>query len=217
MTDGKHPRQVFQLVPLTRSHMAPIASWYEDIGELALIESKLPLPVSVETLENIWRPDFEPRQPRTSYVYSILDEDGGNIGFTGLQDINFNYGNAVVFIFIAKSHRRLGLAVRAMAMMLDFAFNQLRLHRIATYVHATNTPSLGLVERLGFIDEGRLREACYYNGQYDDVNIVGLLDAEWQQVRESLSDSMQSNVILTFGSGIPDEWCWPITQHKDIS
>jgi hypothetical protein len=44
--------QIYRLVPIIEEHLAAIACWYEDIDELALIESNLPVPVDADTLKN---------------------------------------------------------------------------------------------------------------------------------------------------------------------
>jgi RimJ/RimL family protein N-acetyltransferase len=192
---SKNTPQSFYLKPLTVKHIEVISGWYQNIDELALIESNLPLPINPQSLEKFWQRDLEQKEPRTSYVYSICNEEGLPVGLTGLQDINFTYGNGVVFIFVRKENRRHGLALRSIALMLDMAFDQLRLHRITTYVHSDNTPSMSLISRIGFTQEGQMREACFNNGQHSDVNIVSMLAREWQEYRKSLSEGLDSTTI----------------------
>ena len=143
--------QHFYLKPLTASDVELIALWYEDIKDLALIESKIPVPLNAQSLEKMWQSYLVQTEPRIGYLFSVCDEDGVPIGHTGLQGINYADGNGVIFIYIRKDMRRCGAALRTMALLLDLAFYQLRLHRITTYVLADNLPSVGLVKRLGFM------------------------------------------------------------------
>jgi RimJ/RimL family protein N-acetyltransferase len=207
---SKNTLQLFHLKPITVQHLGVISDWYQDIDELALIESNLPLPINSQSLEKFWQRDLEQNEPRTSYVYSICDEKGVPVGFTGLQDINFMYGSGVVFIFVQKESRRHGLALRSIALMLDMACDQLRLHRITTYVHSDNIPSMGLINRIGFTHEGRMREACFFNGQFSDVNVVSMLSREWQECRVSLSKGLDSTTILSIGDDENTRWTWPL-------
>ena len=101
-----------------------------------------------------------------------------------------------------------------MALMLDLAFYQLRLHRITTYVHANNTPSADLVKRLGFTDEGCLREGYFFDGEYGDVNIIGLLSKEWGTSRGPLSDTLDSKVDVAFGRDTGSGWIWPLNKKQ---
>jgi RimJ/RimL family protein N-acetyltransferase len=207
---SKNTPQFFYLIPLTVKHLEVISGWYQNIDELALIESNLPLPINPQSLEKFWQRDLEQKEPRTSYVYSICNSEGVPVGMTGLQDINFTYGSGVVFIFVQKENRRHGLALRSIALMLDMACDQLRLHRITTYVDSDNTPSMSLISRIGFTQEGRMREACFYNGQHGDVNIVSMLAREWQEYRISLSEGLGSTTILSIGHGENTKWIWPL-------
>ena len=205
-SNGQH----FYLKPLTASDVEHIAVWYEDIKDLAQIESKLSVPLNAQSLEKLWQNDLVHTEPRTSYLFSICDEGGEPIGHTGLQDISYADGNGVIFIYIKKGRRRCGVGLRATALMLDLAFLQLRLHRITTYVHTDNLPSAGLVERLGFTDEGCMREAYFYDGKYGDVSIVGLLVKEWDISRDSLNDALDNSVDVAFGRDTGSSWVWPL-------
>ena len=190
--------------------MERIAEWYEDIEDLVLIESKLPVPVNAQALEKAWQQDLVDTEPRSSHVFSICDENFEPIGYTGLQDINYAHGNGVVFVYIRKDKRRGGVALRSVALMLDLAFDQLRLHRVTTYVHARNNASVSLIKRMGFVDEGCMRESCFFDGEFSDVNIVGTLSREWLTVRRSLSEALDGQVVVAFGRNADSRWRWPL-------
>jgi RimJ/RimL family protein N-acetyltransferase len=207
-TDEPHH---FQLKPVTVEHLQSISDWYQNLDELALIESHLPLPVNSQSLENLWKRDIDQKAPRTSYLYSICNADDEPVGFTGLQDLNLTYGSGVAFIFIEANHRRHGLALCAIALILDMAFHQLRLHRVTTFVNCDNQPSLDLIKRVGFRDEGCMRESCFFDGKYHDVNVVGLLAPEWQAHRTALSDTLDGNTRLSIGHNGDTNWSWPLT------
>ncbi|TNF88207.1 MAG: GNAT family N-acetyltransferase [Gammaproteobacteria bacterium] len=203
--------QHFYLRPLTVSDVEHISVWYEDIKDLSLIESKLSVPLNARSLQKIWQNDLEHSEPSTNYLFSIRDEDDDPIGHTGIQDISYANGNGVIFIYMRKDRRRCGVALRSMGLMLDLAFFQLRLHRITTYVHTDNIGSAGLVKRLGFINEGCMREGYFYDGEYGDVNIVGLLSNEWSAARGPLSEALDKKVDVAFGRGSGTRWIWPLS------
>jgi len=204
--NGQH----FCLKPLTTSDVEHIAAWYEDINDLALIESRIPVPLNAQSLEKMWHNYLLQTEPRTGHLFSICDEDSEPFGHTGLQAINYANGNGIIFVYIRKDMRRCGLALRAMALTLDIAFYQLRLHRITTYVLANNIPSVSLVKRLGFIDEGCMRDEYFYDGEYGDVNMVGLLAEEWENTRSPLSNALDNNVAIAFGRDKQSRWSWPL-------
>ncbi len=200
----------FDLQAVAVRHLENIARWYQDIDELSLIESNLPLPVGAQSLETLWQRDLEQKAPRTSYLYAICNQAGEAVGFTGLQDINLTNGCGVAFVFVEKGCRRYGLASCAIAMMLDMAFEQLRLHRVTTYANSDNLPSCDLIRKIGFTDEGCMREASFFNGEYHDVKIVGMLAEEWQGLRIALSEQLGSTTILSVDNDENSKWTWPL-------
>ena len=74
-------------------------------------------------------------------------------------------------------HGYMGEALRA---LLDFAFNDLNLHRIEADIDPRNMGSIRTVERLGFQKEGLLRERWLVNGETQDSLFYGLLRREWR-------------------------------------
>jgi RimJ/RimL family protein N-acetyltransferase len=55
----------------------------------------------------------------------------------------------------------------------------LNLHRLFLRVYADNVRAVRSYEKAGFVLEGRLREAVYKFGRYDDVLIMSVLRSEW--------------------------------------
>ena len=73
----------------------------------------------------------------------------------------------------------LGLASRAAAAVLDDAFGTLGLHRVELQATTDNARSRSVAERLGFTQEGVLREAAAFSEGSRDVAVYGLLAHEW--------------------------------------
>lgn len=72
------------------------------------------------------------------------------------------------------SGRRLGLAA------LDYAFNQLKLHKICGQALAYNERSIRFHQSLGFQQEGTLRDQHFDGERYHHVICFGLLSDEWR-------------------------------------
>jgi ribosomal-protein-alanine N-acetyltransferase len=66
--------------------------------------------------------------------------------------------------------------------VLGFGFVQMQLNRVEAQVHPDNVASLKLVERLGFVREGLLREAGWWGGQAQDLVQFSLLRREQRVV-----------------------------------
>ena len=78
-----------------------------------------------------------------------------------------------------------GVASEALRMALGHAFDALRLRRIEADTDPRNTPSIRLLERLGFRLEGLLRARWRVAGEICDTALYGLLAPEF--VREQRS------------------------------
>lgn len=73
-----------------------------------------------------------------------------------------------------------GLMTEALHAMLEHGFDVLKLHRIEAFIYVENMPSMRLLERLGFRQEGTLRDYFYLNGSFHDHTLWSLLRSEWQ-------------------------------------
>jgi ribosomal-protein-serine acetyltransferase len=77
-----------------------------------------------------------------------------------------------------------GLVTRAVTAVLDEAFGPLGLHRVELQTTADNRRSRSVAQRLGFTEEGVLREAAVFPGGPRDVVVYGLLASEWRTASE---------------------------------
>ncbi|MBX3492693.1 MAG: GNAT family N-acetyltransferase [Parvibaculum sp.] len=116
---------------------------------------------------------------RTNLVYAVcLAKDGRHIGNLSLFDVNYMHRNAGVTVFIAdEEHRSGGLGLEAVSLACEYAFDYLNMHKL----HAkTDNPVAGkLYLKLGFVQEGVLRQQSYYSGKYVDKILFGLLRDEF--------------------------------------
>jgi len=72
-----------------------------------------------------------------------------------------------------------GFMREALTALLDSAFGTMGLRRLEAEVDTANAPSARLLQRLGFTNEGLLRQRWMTNGKAKDVEVYGLLRNEW--------------------------------------
>ncbi|MCX4907330.1 GNAT family N-acetyltransferase [Streptomyces sp. NBC_00878] len=89
----------------------------------------------------------------------------------------FEYG-----VTIGADHRRKGYAAEAVVMLLRFMFAERRYHKCEARVFAHNEGSLALHRRLGFVEEGRLRDHVFLAGGHHDLVLLGLLADEFAEL-----------------------------------
>ena len=64
-----------------------------------------------------------------------------------------------------------------------WAFNTLDLNRVQSEADTRNAASGRVLEKLGFLREGTLRENCIVDGEASDSWVYGLLRREWEQLQ----------------------------------
>ena len=101
----------------------------------------------------------------------------GAIGIT----INSNYNNAELGYWIGVPYWGQGYGTEAASRAIAYGFESLNLHRIYAS-HLTRNPASGRVmQKIGMIREGCLRQHIKHWGVYEDYEIYGILATEWRK------------------------------------
>lgn len=98
------------------------------------------------------------------------------IGITSLINIDYGNRNAECIIDIGdKDYWSKGFGREAFQLLLNFAFNEMNLHKVYLRVFSFNERAIRLYQRLGFYEEGELKEQFYRNGSWHNVVLMGLM------------------------------------------
>ena len=115
-------------------------------------------------------------------MFEIHDECfDGLIGVGGITPINWKDRSGEVSLYIG--HRPAlggGCGTHALAQIIRLGFRTMNLHRLTAEIYSYNATSLTLFKRLGFVEEGRLRESRWWDGAYYDSIMLGLLASEYE-------------------------------------
>jgi len=124
-----------------------------------------------------WRDDWP---SSVNFAVRALDDDR-LLGLTRLYDIQPLHGSAILGISIGrKAEWSRGFGTDASRVTIRYGFQELNLHRIWLDVFGYNDRAQALYRRLGFTEEGRLREHLARDGRRYDVVLMGLLRPEWE-------------------------------------
>ncbi len=99
-----------------------------------------------------------------------------HIGYGALMGATAGY-------WMASAFEGKGLMAEGLSLALDFAFINLKLHRVEANIIPRNTRSIALVERLGFRYEGTATGLVRINGAWEDHARYAMLAQEWQNLQ----------------------------------
>jgi RimJ/RimL family protein N-acetyltransferase len=130
--------------------------------------------------EKAWIERVMRNEDRGSVHFVIETTDGEYAGTTGLMQIDRRNRSAEAGIVIGRPEEwGRGLGSDAMKGLLRHGFEELNLHRVSLRVYAFNERAIRAYLKLGFVEEGRLRQAMFRHGAWHDVLIMALLAEEW--------------------------------------
>lgn len=104
--------------------------------------------------------------------------DDALLGTCTLASIDRAHLRAEIGFALSRAHQGRGLMTNAVGALVGLAFDELGLHRLEAEVDPRNAPSIRLLERLGFVREGYLRERWQLAGEVQDAIVYGLLATE---------------------------------------
>jgi diamine N-acetyltransferase len=182
MLTGKH---VF-LRALEREDLKPLHKWQNDEEVMELARSQPDLVKSMASLETelekaLKGEDTEMRR------YMIDEKSSGKpIGWCSIRFHTWTgkHHNADLGLCIGEKDKwGKGYGTEATQLLLRESFEQLNLNKVGWWTFAENKGSIALAKKLGFKEEGRLKEQVFFNNQWHDSVIFGLLKSQYESLR----------------------------------
>lgn len=93
------------------------------------------------------------------------------IGAVGFNYINRIHQNAEIGYLIHKDYWGKGIGSLATKTIVEFAFKQLKLHRIEASISPGNIASKEILKKLGFQKECLFEEHIFFNGKFENTEI----------------------------------------------
>lgn len=118
---------------------------------------------------------------RRSGAFAALIESAGEpcgvVGYNWIDPIN---RSCEIGYWLAESHAGRGVMTRACATLIAHAFETLLLNRVVIPAAVGNRRSRAIPERLGFAQEGVLRDAEWLYDHFVDHALYSLLRRDWR-------------------------------------
>lgn len=122
-------------------------------------------------------------RPSSEYNYMIVLKDGravGMLSLIGVHPVNKHGESARFLIGEEDAVKGVPVAVEAMKLLYQLAFDQLGLHRIFGTVTQDNGLMVKWQKYLGMKEEGRMRDHYFLDGHFQDAIVLGLLADEYR-------------------------------------
>lgn len=130
----------------------------------------------------LWWEGVRGSESQRYFMYEYQGQPHGIVGFTGINRENQNSEWA----FYASPKAPRGTGSRMEVLALEYAFNEIGLHKLCCEVLAFNAPVIKLHEKFGFKVEGILRDQYKRDGLFIDIYRLGLLAGEWADIRDHM-------------------------------
>lgn len=157
---------------------------HDDVDEVFAIRS------NPDTMQFIPRPLAKTREDAIAVIDMItgftaanekinwaITEKGADkvIGIIGYPNFRPESFRAEVGYVLNRDHHRKGIAYEALTAVLNYGFEQLKLHSIEAIIRPENIASIKLVEKAGFVKEGHFRDYVFHNSRFWDEAVYSLL------------------------------------------
>lgn len=124
-------------------------------------------------------------EEKDRYFFLIIAPDGRIIGESVINEIDWNLRCANFRIGLYHTTERgKGIGTWATEVTRDFAFEELKLHRLELDVYSFNPRAEKVYLKAGFKREGILRDAVMDGDKYADDILMSILEDEWRLLKQ---------------------------------
>lgn len=158
---------LFQLVQDNREHFRRWLPWVDSIVS----------PVQYQSIISSW-------------LRQYYDNNGFHlgiryrhhlIGVIGLHSIDWFNKQTSIGYYLGKGFEGKGIMTRSLKVLLDYLFRYLHLHRVEIRCGINNHKSRAIPSRLGFKEEGIIRDGEFLYDHYHDLVVYGMLSNDWKE------------------------------------
>jgi ribosomal-protein-serine acetyltransferase len=112
------------------------------------------------------------------FVAAIIDGDA-IVGWVGFDHIDWDSRSTSIGYWLARDRQGRGIMTEAVAALTAYAFDVWKLNRVEIRVAVGNQRSAAIAQRLGFRDEGILRQRERHDDSVKETVVYSILAREW--------------------------------------
>jgi RimJ/RimL family protein N-acetyltransferase len=152
----------------------------------------------------------------------VIRDTGKAVGLIQLRALEHDFQTSEWGFALGPAHWGSGVFMESALMMLDFAFTQLRVHRLEARASVENGRGNGVLAKLGAVREGTLRRSFELGGARVDQSLWSMLASDWRRPAVSydiapppIAADDAEGLVGRRRSNVPD-WCetLPVLQGR---
>jgi RimJ/RimL family protein N-acetyltransferase len=168
------------LRPLTFADAQDI---YEQVKhkEVVRYTMQIPHPYHLNDAQKFIKNSIKAYKKKTAYIYGIEHKDTKKIiGVISLSNLDKKNQKCELGYWLGKKYWNQGVMTKAVKMILEIAFNQLKMHRVYASTFADNNGSVRVLENNKFFLEGIQYETVLRAGKWYNFFLYGLLKDDFK-------------------------------------
>jgi ribosomal-protein-serine acetyltransferase len=160
-----HANELFDLVDKNRFHLRRWLPWVDSMDS----------PYQYHTIIPMWLKQFADNQ---GFNLGVRYK-GSLVGAIGLHQIDWRNRTTTIGYYLGEGVQGKGIMTRAVQALLNYVFFELNLNRVEIRCGDGNYKSRAIPERLGFTQEGIIRDGENLYGHYHHLIVYSMLEREW--------------------------------------
>lgn len=161
-----HREELYELINANREHLRKWLLWVD----------KRTCMNDLQPIIKIW---IEKYAENNGFDAGIR-YNGKLVGMIGLHYIDWKNKSTSIGYFLAENAQGKGIITKSVSSLIDYIFERLDLNRIEIQCAMNNEKSKAIPVRLGFNQEGVLREGQWLYDHYEDLVTYSMLKKDWE-------------------------------------
>lgn len=162
--------ELFHLINTNRDHLSAWLPWVPSVKE-------------VKDSENFITTSLENFKAAKGLELGIFYKDV-LVGCIGLHELNTLHHKTSIGYWLGSQSQGKGLMTLAVQALIDYSFLTYNFNRVEIRAATENKKSRAIPERLGFVQEGTLRQAEFVENRYLDIVVYSVIKKDWEQRQE---------------------------------
>ena len=167
----KDAKELLELVDSSREHLREWLLWVDSMTDAEQYE-----PIIAAWLQQFAEED--------GFQAGIIYK-GDLVGFAGFHSVNYANKQTSIGYWLADTYQGKGIMTAVVSSLLDYAFQEYEVHRVEIRCGIKNEKSRAIPERLGFSEEGIIRDGEFLYDHFHDVMVYSMLEDDWKKYKQS--------------------------------